>query len=147
MMRRGFSVSAMGRRCRPLSATREGEGCGVGPYARRVRSAGSGPTLVGSVRRGRALRSSGARAAARLLSSSASVGRLACSVATLLARAAAASLLGSSFASPCVLPPRCAALPPPLYSASLAALPPPLYSASLAALPPPRFIASIMPKP
>ena len=38
MMRRGFSVSARGRRCRRLSATREGEGRGVGPYARRVRA-------------------------------------------------------------------------------------------------------------
>ena len=54
MMRRGLSVSAKGWRCRRLSAPMEREGSGVGPYARRVRSAGSGPTLVGCARGGSA---------------------------------------------------------------------------------------------
>ena len=57
MMRRGFLLSSKGGRCRRLSATMEGEGRGVGPYARRVRSAGSGPPLGCLSRRGRALRS------------------------------------------------------------------------------------------
>ena len=76
---------------------------GLGHFGRRFRSAWSGTSVGASVRRGRALRSASARAAARLLSSSRSVALLACSVGRLPARAAVFSLLASSFASPCVL--------------------------------------------
>ena len=78
---------------------------GGGGPKKVVAPAGSGPPLGCLSRRGRALRSGCARAAARLLSASRSVGHLACSVAALPARAAAASLLAASLASPCVLPP------------------------------------------
>ena len=105
-------------RCRPLAACMGDEGRGVGPSARVPQSAGSGPPLGASVggvgpsarvpqsagsgpplgclsRRGRALRSGSARAAARLPSSARSVAPLACSVALLPVRAAVCSLLAS----------------------------------------------------
>ena len=134
MMRRGFSVSARGRRCRRLSATREGEGRGVGPYARRVRSAGSGPTLGASV--------GGVRPYARRV-------RSAGSGPTLVgcARGGSAALVGSVGRASCVLSryapcARCGGLPPrllvclPLRAPLLARCPPSASLPLLARCPP-----------
>ena len=104
---------------------------GLGHFGRLLRSAGSGTSGVSSGRRRGSLRSASARAAARLLSSSRSVVLLACSFASLSARAAAVFLLASSFASPCVLlaaPRRLPPSPPSLPSLRLPPSPPSLPS-------------------